>query len=207
MDPLLVAAIAARIDRLDVAAKRTLNAAAVIDSDLDPQALNAWLHALEDAHGRDRSGPRFGDRPLDIDIVFYDALVLSGPGHLQLPRDELRHAFVLRPLAELDPQDVKLQLEAARAQLNAAEANLKLVRSERDRYKTLLARQLISQSQFDTVENQYRAGTVGYLNVLAAQTTVLSSQRSLIDVKSRRLTAVNALLKNVAGRWEALPPA
>ena len=49
-----------------------------------------------------------------------------------------------QPLAELDPQDVKLQLEAARAQLNAAEANLKLVRSERDRYKTLLARQLIS---------------------------------------------------------------
>lgn len=80
-----------------------LNAAAVIDSDLDPQALNAWLHALEDAHGRDRSGPRFGDRPLDIDIVFYDDLVLSGPGHLQLPRDELRHAFVLRPLAEIAP--------------------------------------------------------------------------------------------------------
>lgn len=83
-----------------------LNAAAVIDSDLDPHALNAWLHALEDAHGRDRSGPRFGDRPLDIDIVFYDALVLSGPGHLQLPRDELRHAFVLRPLSELAPDFV-----------------------------------------------------------------------------------------------------
>lgn len=63
-----------------------------------------------------------------------------------------------QPLAELDPQDAKLQLEAARAQLNAAEANLKLVRSERDRYQTLLARQLISQSQYDTVENQYRAG-------------------------------------------------
>ena len=64
-----------------------------------------------------------------------------------------------------------------------------------------------AQRALDVVENQYRAGTVGYLNVLAAQTTVLSSQRSLIDVKSRRLTAVNALLKNVAGRWEALPPA
>ena len=80
-----------------------LNAAAVIESDLDPFALNDWLHALEDAHGRDRSGPRFGDRPLDIDIVFYDDLVLEGPGHLQLPRDELRHAFVLRPLAEVAP--------------------------------------------------------------------------------------------------------
>ena len=64
-----------------------------------------------------------------------------------------------------------------------------------------------AQRALDVVENQYRAGTVGYLNVLNAQTTVLSSQRSLIDVKSRRLSAVNALFKNVAGRWEALPPA
>src|SRR5690606_30035974 len=80
-----------------------VNAAAVIDSDLDVHALNHWLHALEDAHGRDRSGPRFGDRTLDIDIVLYDALVLSGPGNLRLPRGELRHAFVLRPLAEIAP--------------------------------------------------------------------------------------------------------
>ena len=80
-----------------------LNAAAVVDSDLDPFALNDWLHALEDAHGRDRSGPRYGDRTLDIDIVFYDDLVLDGPGHLRLPRDELRHAFVLKPLAEIAP--------------------------------------------------------------------------------------------------------
>ena len=35
-----------------------LNAAAIVDSDLEPQPLNDWLHALEDAHGRDRSGPR-----------------------------------------------------------------------------------------------------------------------------------------------------
>jgi 2-amino-4-hydroxy-6-hydroxymethyldihydropteridine diphosphokinase len=83
-----------------------LNAAAVIESDLDPFALNDWLHALEDAHGRDRSGPRFGDRPLDIDIVFYDDLVLEGAGHLQLPRDELKHAFVLKPLADIAPDFV-----------------------------------------------------------------------------------------------------
>ena len=83
-----------------------LNAAAMVESDLDAYALNDWLHELEDAHGRDRSGPRFGDRPLDIDIVFYDDLVLEGPGHLQLPRDELRHAFVLKPLADIAPDFV-----------------------------------------------------------------------------------------------------
>lgn len=83
-----------------------LNAAAVIESEIDAFALNDWLHALEDAHGRDRRGPRFGDRPLDIDIVFYDDLVLDGPGHLQLPRDELKHAFVLKPMAEIAPDFV-----------------------------------------------------------------------------------------------------
>lgn len=80
-----------------------LNAAAVIDSDLDPFALNDWLHALEDRQGRRRDVPRFSSRTLDIDIVFYDELVLKGPGNLELPRPELRHAFVLKPLADLSP--------------------------------------------------------------------------------------------------------
>ena len=84
-----------------------LNAAAVLDSDLDVHALNDWLHALEDAHGRDRSGPRFSDRTLDIDIVLYDDLVLQGPGNLRLPRDELKHAFVLLPLVDIAPEAVE----------------------------------------------------------------------------------------------------
>jgi len=63
-----------------------------------------------------------------------------------------------QPLAELDPQDVRLQLEASRAQLAAAEANLNLVKAERDRYKTLLDRQMVSRSQYDNAENLYRAG-------------------------------------------------
>ncbi|MFC3551301.1 2-amino-4-hydroxy-6-hydroxymethyldihydropteridine diphosphokinase [Lysobacter cavernae] len=82
------------------------NAAAIIETGLEPQALNAWLHALEDAHGRDRSGPRYGDRTLDIDIVLFDDRVLEGPGNLRIPRPELKHAFVLRPLAEIAPDVV-----------------------------------------------------------------------------------------------------
>lgn len=80
-----------------------LNAAAILETKLDPVALDAWLHALEDAHGRRRDMPRFSDRPLDIDIVFYDDRILEGPGHLQIPRPELRHAFVLKPLVDIAP--------------------------------------------------------------------------------------------------------
>ncbi|WP_149196386.1 2-amino-4-hydroxy-6-hydroxymethyldihydropteridine diphosphokinase [Luteimonas suaedae] len=105
-----------------------LNAAAVIDSDLDVYALDAWLHALEDAHGRDRSGPRFGDRTLDLDLVLYDDLVLEGPDHpgsspgqaLRLPRPELRHAFVLRPLVEIAPEIVEPRSGRTLAELWAA---------------------------------------------------------------------------------------
>ncbi|NOT87094.1 MAG: 2-amino-4-hydroxy-6-hydroxymethyldihydropteridine diphosphokinase [Lysobacter sp.] len=110
----IVASVVYRFPAVGFDGPDFLNAAAVIESDLDPFALNDWLHALEDAHGRDRSGPRFGDRPLDIDIVFYDDLMLEGTGHpgsspaqvLQLPRDELKHAFVLKPLAEIAPDFV-----------------------------------------------------------------------------------------------------
>ena len=80
-----------------------LNAAAIIQTDLDIVALDAWLHALEDSHGRRRDVPRFSSRPLDIDIIFYADLVFRGPGSLQVPRPELRHAFVLKPLADIAP--------------------------------------------------------------------------------------------------------
>ncbi len=80
-----------------------LNAAAELHTDLDPFQLNDWLHALEDAQGRQRGGARFSSRTLDIDIVFFDDLVLKGPGNLELPRPELRHAFVLKPLADIAP--------------------------------------------------------------------------------------------------------
>lgn len=83
-----------------------LNAAAVMDTAMSPQQLNDWLHALEDAQGRRRDVPRFSSRTLDIDLVFYDDLVLSGPGNLRLPRPELKHAFVLEPLAALVPDFV-----------------------------------------------------------------------------------------------------
>lgn len=92
-----------RTPALGFAGPDFLNCAAAIRSDLDPQALDDWLHALEDRHGRVRNGPRFASRTLDVDIVYFDAVVMRGAGHLQLPRPEQKHAFVLKPLADLAP--------------------------------------------------------------------------------------------------------
>ncbi|QAU24952.1 2-amino-4-hydroxy-6-hydroxymethyldihydropteridine diphosphokinase [Dyella sp. M7H15-1] len=74
-----------------------------MDTDLAPHALNDWLHALEDRHGRRRAVPRYADRTLDVDIVLYDDLVTQGPGHLDIPRKELKHAFVLKPMVDIAP--------------------------------------------------------------------------------------------------------
>lgn len=80
-----------------------------------------------------------------------------------------------QPLAELDPQDVRLQLEAMRAQVAAAAANLQLVRAERDRYRTLLDRQMASRSQYDNAENLYRAGEAR-LKQIKAEFNVANNQ-------------------------------
>ena len=80
-----------------------VNLAVGLDTELAPAVLNDWLHALEDRHGRRRDVPRYADRTLDVDIVLYDDLVTQGAGHLDLPRKELKHAFVLKPLVDIAP--------------------------------------------------------------------------------------------------------
>jgi 2-amino-4-hydroxy-6-hydroxymethyldihydropteridine diphosphokinase len=80
-----------------------LNLAVGLDTDLDPAALDEWLHALEDRHGRRRDVPRYSSRTLDADIVLFDDLIVDGPGHLRIPRPELGEPFVLQPLCDIAP--------------------------------------------------------------------------------------------------------
>ncbi len=69
---------------------------------LGPAALLAAAEAIELAHGRTRPFPN-APRTLDIDLLLYDDAVVSEPA-LRIPHPRLaERAFVLRPLAELDP--------------------------------------------------------------------------------------------------------
>lgn len=79
------------------------------------------------------------------------------------------------PLARLDAEDVKLRLEAAKARQEAAEAALRVAGSERERYRALLERRLVSQSQFDQVDNRYRAAEAE-LEQARAEYRVLGNQ-------------------------------
>ena len=62
-----------------------------------------------------------------------------------------------------------------------------------------------ARKTLELTTNQYTAGTVSYLNVVTAQSAELSAQTALINVQSRRLAALNTLLKNIAGRWDTRP--
>lgn len=49
--------------------------------------------------------------------------------------------------------------------------------------------------------NQYKAGTVSYLNVIAVQTTALGNERTAVDILNRRLAASVLLVKALGGGW------
>jgi NodT family efflux transporter outer membrane factor (OMF) lipoprotein len=51
--------------------------------------------------------------------------------------------------------------------------------------------------------NQYKAGTVSYLNVLIAQTTALTSERNAVDLRNRRLAASVLLIRALGGGWHS----
>jgi 2-amino-4-hydroxy-6-hydroxymethyldihydropteridine diphosphokinase len=79
-----------------------INAAIIVATSLEPHALLTRVQNVERALGRDRTKERrWGPRPIDIDILAYDDVVLREPD-LTLPHPHLfERAFVLLPLAEI----------------------------------------------------------------------------------------------------------
>lgn len=79
-----------------------LNGAAVFETLLTPMELLAFLHELEAEAGRVRK-ERWGARTLDLDILFYDHIVMDTE-QLTIPHaDMANREFVLAPLVELNP--------------------------------------------------------------------------------------------------------
>ena len=51
--------------------------------------------------------------------------------------------------------------------------------------------------------NQYKAGTVSYLNVVTVQASLLSNERTAVSLLGRRLTAAVGLIRALGGGWNA----
>jgi multidrug efflux system membrane fusion protein len=71
-------------------------------------------------------------------------------------------------IAELDPQDLNLQAASSKATVAAAEADLAMAKSERDRYIALLEKHFVSATQFDAVDNKLKAATARAAEARAA---------------------------------------
>ncbi len=52
--------------------------------------------------------------------------------------------------------------------------------------------------------NQYKAGTVSFLNVVTAQATQLDNERAAVSILGRRLLAAAGLVKALGGGWSAV---
>lgn len=97
-----------------------LNLVAMIEPSGPLLELLDLCQALEAAAGRDRAGePRWGPRPLDIDLLLADGLVHRGP-RLVLPHPRLaERGFALVPAAELSPRWIHPTIGCTLAELAA----------------------------------------------------------------------------------------
>lgn len=95
------------------------NLVAAIETTLPVSELADRLRDIERSHGRVRGEKKFSSRTLDIDILTYDQKTGEVDG-VMLPRGEiLKHAFVLKPLADLAPDAIHPMLKKSYRELLA----------------------------------------------------------------------------------------
>ena len=99
----VVESVAVKPEGPDASAPTYFNAVAIITTRLAPSVLLAYLHAIEDRHGRERR-ERWNDRTLDLDLVAFGD-VRSDDSHLTVPHPRAaQRDFVLAPWLSLDPE-------------------------------------------------------------------------------------------------------
>src|SRR5574343_593759 len=111
-----------------------------------------------------------------------------------------------QPLARLDPTDLQLAANSARAQLAAAESDLTTARAERERYAGLLAKKFVSQAAFDAKDNALNSA-LARQEQARAQNQITGNQAAygtLVSEYPAVVTAVLADAGQVVGAGQAV---
>ena len=83
------------------------------------------------------------------------------------------------------------------------EDNLVALRILEQEAKVQHAATIAAKKSLAIAMNQYKAGTVSYLNVVTAQTTAFNTERTELTITNSRLTATVNLIKALGGGWQA----
>jgi 2-amino-4-hydroxy-6-hydroxymethyldihydropteridine diphosphokinase len=80
-----------------------LNQVVLVQTALSPHEVLNTIQSIEQAAGRERL-EQWGSRTLDIDILYYDELIIQEPPYLVIPHPRLHERlFTLIPLVEIAP--------------------------------------------------------------------------------------------------------
>jgi len=114
----------------------------------------------------------------------------------------LRRAVSYQAIAAYDGQ-VAAYRQTVLTGFQEVEDNLAQLRilEEEARFQNEAARGALVSVELTT--NQYKAGIVSFLNVIAAQTIALNNERAAVNVQGRRLAASVLLVKSLGGGWDA----
>ena len=81
-----------------------VNAAAKVETGLEPEAFSRGLWEIERELGREKERIKDGPRPIDLDILLWGELVMESPA-LVIPHPRMHERrFVLEPLFEIAPE-------------------------------------------------------------------------------------------------------
>ena len=98
-------------------AKMFLNQLVCVETRESPRELLSYILKIETMMGRKRKANQWGDRIIDIDILFYDEVVLN-EDDLKIPHTHLhQRRFALVPLAEISTNMVHPGLNKTMGQL------------------------------------------------------------------------------------------
>jgi membrane fusion protein, multidrug efflux system len=103
------------------------------------------------------------------------------------------HVDVGQIIADLDPLDLKLQVASNNANLNSARANRDLVQSDLNRYRSLLEKHFISQTQFDAQANALKTAQAQVEQAQAAL-AVASNQAEYTSLRADHAGTITTLV-------------